>query len=287
METTENKTKTLAARLCAILSDVNAIPKNGRNEFHRYAYIKEEDVSASLRGLLAKHGVFIFASIQKVELAGERKTKSGAIEYVTRVSMKYTFMNADDQSDKFECDFCGDGIDSGDKGIYKALTGCHKYFLIRNFHLGSEDDPERENTKEAHRNETPAPVTQVKPIDPKKKATLDAIEAGTARTYNYELLRAEIVDERAREDLRDTMKLAGCVLSEDKKRILCSESIPALKSYLITEKPINTVQAEVVFGDDNIAEVEVVEPVKKVSKKDAEMRLEALKAKQAFAQEAA
>ena len=38
--------------------------------------------------------------------------------------------------------FFGSGADNGDKALYKAVTGGHKFFLASNFNVAEENDPE-------------------------------------------------------------------------------------------------------------------------------------------------
>lgn len=49
----------------------------------------------------------------------------------------------------------GQGVDSGDKGIYKAITGANKYFIYKLLNLPTGDDPESGNQTD-HKTE-PAP----------------------------------------------------------------------------------------------------------------------------------
>ena len=46
-KTEAGRPATLAGKLCAVLSEVSAIPKNGENKFHGYKYMKEGDVAAA------------------------------------------------------------------------------------------------------------------------------------------------------------------------------------------------------------------------------------------------
>jgi len=38
--------------------------------------------------------------------------------------------------------FFGSGSDNGDKALYKAVTGGHKFFLASNFNVAEDNDPE-------------------------------------------------------------------------------------------------------------------------------------------------
>lgn len=141
MEKETQTTKTLAAKLCAILGEFAPVEKGGKNTAQNYKYVKEADVSDSARKLLAKHGVFCLPSVEDIT-EREYQTKNGATMNLVRVKVRYTFINADNPAELMAVIHFGDGSDSGDKALYKALTGCHKYMLMRTFCIGSEDDPE-------------------------------------------------------------------------------------------------------------------------------------------------
>jgi hypothetical protein len=139
----ENK-KNLMSKLVSIMEEAGTVKKEGFNDFNKYKYVKESDVAEKLQGLFVKHKVFVFSSVLE---ANERQIQSstGKANMYATVKMLYTFVDAENSEDRFEVQAYGSGMDVGDKAIYKALTGAHKYFLIRNFNLGSDDDAEKES----------------------------------------------------------------------------------------------------------------------------------------------
>lgn len=138
MEEPEKKTKTLVQRLYAIMSEVGSVAKAGENQHFKYKYVKEADVTEHMRELLCKHGVLLMPSI------GHAGAAEG-MENVVQVMIHYTFINVDDQNDKMTITFYGDGQDKGDKGIFKAITGAHKYMFLKTFQIGTDDDPENDS----------------------------------------------------------------------------------------------------------------------------------------------
>ena len=157
---TDKTTKlTLAGRLCAILADCEAIEKKGFNSFHNYKFLREADVADVIRKLMAKHGVMCLPSTEEIA-EREHVSNAGKKSYFIRVKVRYTFLNADNPEEKYEVTAYGDGIDGEDKGLYKALTGCHKYMLLRTFCLGADEDPE--NDQAGH--QQAQPVRQAPPV---------------------------------------------------------------------------------------------------------------------------
>jgi len=134
--------KNLYQKLVDIMSEMSTVEKKGHNKYSDYDYIRESDVSTKLQQILVKHNVFIFSSITSAETTSVT-TKKGDPALLSSVNIEYTFVNADNPEERFSVMAAGDGTDTGDKAIYKAITGAHKYFVIRNFNLGSDEDAEK------------------------------------------------------------------------------------------------------------------------------------------------
>jgi hypothetical protein len=140
--------KPLVARLLSICGATRSIEKRGYNAHFKYKFYKESDVAEAIRDLFVEHGVFCLPSMEDVTQVRDNHT---------RIRMRYTFINADDPEDVYSVSFFGDGCDNQDKGIYKALTGCQKYMLLKTFQLGSDEDPENEReAKPSQRHSAPA-----------------------------------------------------------------------------------------------------------------------------------
>lgn len=74
-----------------------------------------------------------------------RKTSYGDnIRYYARVRVRYTVYASD--GSHVESVMIGEGLDSGDKAINKALTAAHKYLCMQLFSIPVEGAPENEHT---------------------------------------------------------------------------------------------------------------------------------------------
>jgi hypothetical protein len=62
---------------------------------------------------------------------------------MARAVMAYTFSDVD-SGEEIVAKVAGQGLDSGDKAPYKAMTGALKYALLQSFLLATGDDPEDE-----------------------------------------------------------------------------------------------------------------------------------------------
>lgn len=143
-EKATTKPPCLAMKLCMIMGELTPVEKGGTNTMQNYSYVKESDVSEAIRKLLAKHKVICLPSTESIS-EREYTTAKGGIMNMVQVKVKYTFINAEDPNDKYETFHYGNAADSGDKAIWKSLTGCQKYMQMKTFFMGSEDDPEKDH----------------------------------------------------------------------------------------------------------------------------------------------
>lgn len=125
---------TLAAKLAAIMLDLESVPKRGYNDFHKYAYATEADITEAVRGKLAAAGIAV-----NIATTGEPKMHGDLM----LVPMRMSFI--DSSGEIFTSDWWGAGSDKGDKALYKAYTGALKYWLLKNLLLPTGDDPEADS----------------------------------------------------------------------------------------------------------------------------------------------
>lgn len=131
----------LVIKLTKVLNAASKVKKSGYNTFQKYHYITEGDLLEAIREEIAKLGIFIFSSIEEVATreVGDKK------DFITTVKIRYTFVDGE-SGESQEVVFFGEGTDKQDKGIYKAITGANKYFLLKTFMLSGDDDPEKDET---------------------------------------------------------------------------------------------------------------------------------------------
>ncbi|MHC1728533.1 MAG: ERF family protein [Syntrophobacteraceae bacterium] len=125
----------LAGKIAAIMGEISRVAKSGRNDFHKYDYVTEADLSDSIRPLLAKYGVSLMASVESFEMGGNN---------IASVWMNFTLTCAD-SGESQTSRFPGMGQDKADKGVYKAITGATKYWMFKTFLVSTGDDPEKDH----------------------------------------------------------------------------------------------------------------------------------------------
>lgn len=122
------------------MKEVKYIEKKGFNNFNKYKYATEADVSEKVREILAKENVIMLPDVVE-HSTREHKNRKGNIEYIATLKVKFTFIDGE-SNEELSFHTVGEGQDAGDKSFYKALTGAQKYALMKAFLIPTGDDPE-------------------------------------------------------------------------------------------------------------------------------------------------
>lgn len=207
----------LATKMLKVMEAVGYVPKLGKNESQNYFYARDADMADEVRTALIKNGIAVFATVLERSVAVDAvKTKFGA-QNLTTVKMRFTFMDVD-TGEKFEAEFFGDGWDSGDKGIYKAMTGAGKYCLKETFLIPTGDDPEAEPP--ADKKPEPAKPEKKKAEAPKRDGREVLLEmaakllgdADKAKSYLADIFGCEVT---ALDPIKDRTKLMSAYTQID------------------------------------------------------------------------
>jgi hypothetical protein len=124
--------------IAAIVNETGSIPKTGYNDYHQYAYTREEDIVNTLKKQFAAHQVILLPNVTRTRRVGES----------TLINVEFTLMSLKDGS-KHVFNVPGEGADKGDKGTPKALTMAIKYALSKQFLIASGDDAEADTATDA------------------------------------------------------------------------------------------------------------------------------------------
>lgn len=127
-----------------IMKRVAYLEKAGKNTQQNYKYLSERQIKEELHKTFVELGVVPHFSSREVSFESVGRTKSGADMWLTKVETTFRFTDVDDGS-FVEGTMPGQGSDTGDKGVYKAITGSIKYALSSEFLIASGDDPEEDS----------------------------------------------------------------------------------------------------------------------------------------------
>lgn len=163
--------KTLIKKLAEVMGEVGRVPKSGRNNFHNYDYATEADIAAAVRDGMAKRHLILVPNVDDIAWS-ILAVKSGQQRLCT---MKATFTVMDGESgETLSYKVFSEGADSGDKAVYKAMTGAEKYALLKLFLIPTGDDPEKDSQEAA-----PPKTNGTQPYTPKPAAAPKPVRAMT------------------------------------------------------------------------------------------------------------
>lgn len=119
--------------------------KDTKNQYnpHGYKYVTGDKVLGVIRPLMDEQGLILKQEIISIEntrmdyLAGkDQKQKS---EILSKVMMRFTWIDSE-TGDKDENVFGANGQNDWEKGLGSALTYGERYFLLKFFHIPTDDD---------------------------------------------------------------------------------------------------------------------------------------------------
>jgi len=148
----------LAAKMVLAMKDIDAVLKNGRNDFQKYNYVRAADVANEAREAMITHGIAFTYDV--VDSQHWESTKEGkSTNYFCQLTVNITFTDAD-SGEQMSGRVVGWGSDTLDKAPFKAMTGAVKYALRMNFLIPDENDPEDTAIEEMRQNKVQQPQTQ-------------------------------------------------------------------------------------------------------------------------------
>jgi len=115
------------------------VEKQGHNRDGDFTYARAEDVLEEASRQLEKRDILILGSLIEEELI---LGKSGVL---AKVVIEYTVTDSKTGEELPPIRWVGTGVDTpGDKALFKATTGCEKYFLAKLLGIPFGTDPEAE-----------------------------------------------------------------------------------------------------------------------------------------------
>ena len=139
--------KLIFQKMTSILKETKAITKSEKNQQQGFKFRGIDNVMNELHELFAKNDVFILQEVQDFTVDARPTAKGGTLFY-TRAKIKFRYMTTDGSS--VETVNVGEAMDSGDKGMNKAMSIALKYSLLQMFLIPTEEpkDPDRDTPEE-------------------------------------------------------------------------------------------------------------------------------------------
>lgn len=142
-------------KLSRITAEMKTVAKNldvgiGKNS---YKAAGEADVLAAVKVLEEKYGIYSYPCKREVidrALLETEKEYNGTVtrsnQIFLRIETTYRFVNIENPDEHIEITTYGDGIDTQDKAVGKAMTYADKYALMKAYKIITGDDPDQEHS---------------------------------------------------------------------------------------------------------------------------------------------
>lgn len=183
------------------MNEVNSIGKDNYNKIQNFKFRGIDDVMNTMHPILSKNNIFVAPEVENFERE-ERTSKNGGLIIYTIATIKFTFY-AEDGSN-IVVKVVGEAMDSGDKGMNKAMSIAYKYALFQVFCIPTEDDPDKDSY-------TLAPKQQA---NKNTKTTQPTKQPATQKAPQQNLISTE-----QRETLINLIESAGVNLTEELQKI--------------------------------------------------------------------
>lgn len=134
----------ITAALCRAIGEIGAVEKTGYNSFHKYKYASDTDIKKAVQPAFARHELAL-RPLELLSLDGTGENKSSRIDMVIRWRLSHS------SGEWMDFEVPSTGMDSGDKAIYKAITGNIKYALAQICIIPTDDDAERDSPSKPKR----------------------------------------------------------------------------------------------------------------------------------------
>lgn len=129
----------LYQKLLAVQKGIAGLSKDGKA--YGYEYVTGGKLLKEIRPIMDREGLLLKQEVLSVEnTRQDYKTKSGdKSEILSLVNMRFTWIDTE-TGEKDENLFSANGQNDWDKGIGSALTYAERYFLLKFFHIATDED---------------------------------------------------------------------------------------------------------------------------------------------------
>ena len=142
-------------KLLNITSEIKTVNKNLEVGIGKNAYkaVGEADVLGAVKVLEEKYKVYSYPCKREITdraILETEKEYNGTVtkgnQLFLRIETTYRFVNVENPEEFIEITTYGDGIDTQDKAVGKAMTYADKYALLKAYKIITGDDPDQEHS---------------------------------------------------------------------------------------------------------------------------------------------
>lgn len=135
--------KLIFSKMVNILKETKAITKSEKNQQQGFKFRGIDNVMNELHEIFSRNEVFILQEVKDFTTEN-RPTKSGGTNTFTRATITFRYMTTDGSF--VETTNVGEAMDSGDKGMNKAMSIALKYSLLQMLLIPTEEQKDPDAT---------------------------------------------------------------------------------------------------------------------------------------------
>lgn len=146
----------LYQKLLEIQKEVIGLGKDGTG--NSYKYVTGTKVLNAIKPLMNKYGLLLKTEVLSIENTRQdyaTRSNPNKSEILSKLMMRFTWIDTD-TGEKDENLFGANGQNDWDKGTGSAITYASRYFMLKFFHIATDEDdidnPERKAQEEAEKN---------------------------------------------------------------------------------------------------------------------------------------
>lgn len=192
-------------KLLKIQQQVSGLGKD--KDAYGYRYVTGDKVLSHIKPIMNENGVILKQEVISIEnTRQDYETKRGAkSEILSKVMMRFTWVDVE-TGEKDENLFGANGMNDFDKGVGSALTYGERYFLLKYFHIATDEDdidnPERKKgeapkavgKQEGHKLGEPSDLEQrFMNLVTKEKALTDNLKKGVTYSFKTHGWTADVI----------------------------------------------------------------------------------------------
>ena len=192
----------LYQKLLHIQTKINGLGKD--KSTYQYKYVTGDKVLGEIKPLMNQLGLILKQEVISIENSRQdySTAKGSKSEILSKVMMQFTWIDCA-TGEKDVNSFGANGQNDWEKGLGSALTYAERYFLLKYFHIATdEDDIDNDQRK------TSAPITQTNFEDAKSKlivvSTLVELQNAYMALNPVEKANKEVIE--LKDKLKTTLK---------------------------------------------------------------------------------
>ena len=118
-----------------------AANSEGQTGSAKYGYVSGSKLLGVIRPLMDKYGLLLLQEVKDIknETISYMTRNGEKTEMFTTAHIRFTWVDTEDGS-TIENDFYANGMNAWDKGLGSALTYAERYYLMKTFHIATDED---------------------------------------------------------------------------------------------------------------------------------------------------